>query len=70
MPAISAKDELAKDLEAFRQSEASGRLEGIDPLDYPIYAVVKERMLAGEITAEQAIDLIAADFKKSRVAAA
>jgi hypothetical protein len=46
--------------EAFRQSEASVRLEGIDPSLDPRYLELKARVLSGEITSNEAVtELIA-----------
>jgi hypothetical protein len=56
--------------EAFRQSEGSVRLEGIDPTDYPEYLALKARILAGEIDSQQAIDLLAAQYKAAQTKAA
>jgi hypothetical protein len=46
--------------QAFSQLEASVRLEGIDPLDHSSYRVLRARVLAGEITSEQAVNLLLA----------
>ena len=70
MPAVSAKDELAKRLESFHDSEASARLEGIDPLQFPIYVAMKERILSGEITNQEAMSLILDEFEKAQKSAA
>jgi hypothetical protein len=40
--------------ESLRQAEASTRAEGIEPNDNPVYLDVKRRLLAGEITKEEA----------------
>lgn len=70
MPAIRNKDDVAKHAEAFRQSEGSVRLEGIDPLDFPIYRELKARILAGEITSDQATDILFAHYAKTQSTAA
>jgi hypothetical protein len=46
--------------DAFLQAEGSSRLEGVDPTEYPEYLGLKERILAGEITSAEAIELLAA----------
>ncbi len=56
--------------EAFRQSEGSVRLEGIDPTDYPEYLALKARILAGEIDSQQAVELLAAQYKSAQPIAA
>jgi hypothetical protein len=56
--------------EAFRQSEGSVRLEGIDPTDYPEYLALRARILAGEIDSQQAIELLAAQYKSAQPIAA
>jgi hypothetical protein len=56
--------------EAFRQSEASVRLEGIDPAADPEYLALKARVLAGEITVEEAGDLLIAQNTQTQTTAA
>jgi len=56
--------------EAFRQSEASVRLEGIDPKTDPEYLALKARVLAGEITIEEAGDLLIAQNTQTQTTAA
>jgi hypothetical protein len=56
--------------EAFRQSEGSVRLEGLDPTDYPIYLTLKARILTGEITSQQALALLREEFANQRMSAA
>jgi len=71
MPAaIRNKDARAKHEEAFRQSEGSVRLEGIDPLDFPVYRELKERILSGEITSDQATDILLARYTAANQSAA
>jgi len=55
---------------AFEISEASVRLEGIDPTQFPEYLALKARVLAGEINSQQAITLLAAQYKSAQVKAA
>lgn len=40
--------------EALNRAEASTRAEGVDPNDNPAYLEVKRRLLAGEITLDEA----------------
>jgi hypothetical protein len=54
------KSSLSEIEAAFRQSEASVSLEGIAPLDHPCYRELKARVVAGEITPDQAVDLLLA----------
>lgn len=42
-----------KTIEAFRQAEASLRLEGRDPTGRSYYEAIKERVISGEITAAE-----------------
>jgi hypothetical protein len=56
--------------EAFELSEASVRLEGIDPMAYPEYVALRTRVITGEITTEQAVQLLAARYKKTQLTAA
>jgi hypothetical protein len=71
MPSVTASKHAAMSHEeAFRQSEGSVRLEGIDPTDYPEYLALKARILAGEIDSQQAIELLAAQYKSARPIAA
>ena len=48
--------------ETLRQAEASTRGEGIDPDDNPAYIYVKRRLLAGEISLDEARSLYEACF--------
>jgi hypothetical protein len=70
MPTIPSPEARTKHEEAFRQSEGSVRLEGIDPLDFPIYRELKERILAGEITSDQATDILLAQYTVAHQTAA
>lgn len=56
--------------ESLLQSEASVRLEGIDPLSSPRYMALRARVIAGEITSAQAVDLLIASVVDSKNAAA
>ncbi len=56
--------------EAFRLSEASVALEGIDPATNPTYLALKARVLADEITAQEATAIFLAQSKKSHSTAA
>jgi Antitoxin VbhA len=58
MPTIPLQGTSISHEEAFRQSEASVKLEGIDPTAYPEYVALRDRVLAGEITSDQAVDLL------------
>ncbi len=55
---------------AFELSEASVRLEGIDPMQFPIYRELKARILAGEITSDQATDILLAQYTNANQPAA
>lgn len=48
--------------EALRQAEASTRAEGVDPNDNLAYLDVKRRLLAGEITLNEAQAIYEAAF--------
>jgi hypothetical protein len=69
-PSIAPQHPVMTHEEAFRQSEGSVRLEGIDPTEYPEYLALKARILAGEIDSQQAIALLAAQYKSARTKAA
>jgi hypothetical protein len=56
--------------EAFALSEASVRLEGIDPNDDPRYIALKERVLAGEISSSEAVTLLLAPYAAAHTNAA
>jgi hypothetical protein len=56
--------------EAFRLSEASVRLEGMDPTADPAYMALKARVLANEVTAQEAVTLFLARYKKAQTNAA
>ena len=60
---------IARD-EAFELSEASVRLEGIDPMAFPEYVALRTRVIAGEITSEEAVELLAAQYQKGQLTAA
>lgn len=70
MPTLEAKDTRLSREEAFLQSEASVRLEGIDPMDHPHYVAIRNRVISGELTTEQAGDLLLARYTHSHDAAA
>jgi len=70
MSTITPKNDTAAHAEAFRQSEASVRLEGIDPTDFPEYLALKARILAGEITSQQAVAILLAQRTITRSTAA
>jgi hypothetical protein len=61
MPTASPKAKTSHEV-AFEISEASVRLEGIDPMQFPIYRELKARILAGEITSDQATDILLAQY--------
>jgi hypothetical protein len=69
MPKANLKTEISHDL-AFELSEASVRLEGIDPTASPTYMALRARVIAGEITTDQAGDLLLASYRQSHVVAA
>jgi len=50
-PRVNVSPTLAASL---KRAEASTRAEGVDPNDNPAYLDVKRRLLAGEITMEEA----------------
>lgn len=53
--AIPTRVTVSPDLdEALNRGEASTRAEGVDPNDNPAYLDVKRRLLAGEITLDEA----------------
>ncbi len=64
------RKQLEEASEAFRQSEASVRLEGIDPTADPRYLALKARVLAGEITSEEAADILVAQHIQTQTTAA
>jgi hypothetical protein len=51
--------------EALRQAEASTRAEGVEPNDNPVYLDIKRRLLAGEITLDEADANLSAAFTQS-----
>ena len=69
MPTSSLKPAISQDL-AFELSEASVRLEGIDPTASPTYMALRARVIAGEITTDEAGDLLLASYRQSHVVAA
>jgi hypothetical protein len=69
MPTAILKTKTSHEI-AFEISEASVRLEGIDPTHYPEYLALKARVLAGEINSQQAITLLAAQYKSAQAKAA
>jgi hypothetical protein len=54
MPSPSHQKSLKFRQQAFEDAEASLRLEGLDPASHPRYQEVKTRLLAGEISFDQA----------------
>jgi len=69
VPTASPKAKTSHEV-AFEISEASVRLEGIDPMQFPIYRELKARILAGEITSDQATDILFAHYAKTQSTAA
>jgi len=69
VPTASPKAKTSHEV-AFEISEASVRLEGIDPMQFPIYRELKARILAGEITSDQATDILFAQYAKTQSTAA
>ncbi len=69
MSAVSEKAKSSHEI-AFEISEASVRLEGIDPMQFPIYRELRERILAGEITSDQATDILLAQYTNMQSTAA
>ncbi len=69
MPAATLKAKTSHEV-AFEISEASVRLEGIDPMQFPVYRELKERILAGEITSDQATDILLAQYTTANKTAA
>jgi hypothetical protein len=69
MAAATLKSAASRDL-AFELSEASVRLEGIDPTASPVYMALRERVIAGEITTDEAGDLLLAARQQPHIAAA
>jgi hypothetical protein len=55
--------------ESLRQGEASNKLEGIDVLDNPLYVDVKRRLLAGEISLEEAQAIFVDHYTKDNTLA-
>jgi len=69
MPTTTQKSAVDYDL-AYELSEASVRLEGIDPTESPTYMALRARVIAGEITTDEAGDLLLASYRPSVSAAA
>jgi hypothetical protein len=69
MPTASLKAKTSHEV-AFELSEASVRLEGIDPMQFPVYRELKARILAGEITSDQATDILLAQYTNASQTAA
>jgi len=69
MPTATLKAKTSHEI-AFEISEASVRLEGIDPMESPIYRELKARILAGEITSDQATDILLAQYTVANQTAA
>jgi hypothetical protein len=69
MPTATLKTKTSHEI-AFEISEASVRLEGIDPMQSPIYRELKARILAGEITSDQATDILLAHYTVANQTAA
>jgi hypothetical protein len=51
---------------SLREAEASSRAEGVDTSDDPVYVRLKDRMLIGEIDADEAIRLYEKAYKLSQ----
>jgi hypothetical protein len=63
MPLLIAEEQAAaKHIKALELSEASVRLEGIDPMAYPEYRELRTRVIAGEITSQQAVSILLARY--------
>jgi hypothetical protein len=58
--------------ESFELGEANVMLEGLNPLQYPLYLELKGRVLSGEMTVSEMTDAIIADAtrKQQKLAAA
>jgi hypothetical protein len=69
MPITTPKPATGRDM-AFELSEASVRLEGIDPTTSPTYMALRARVVAGEITTDEAGDLLLASYRQPHVVAA
>jgi len=69
MPTATLKTASTPDL-AYELSEASVRLEGIDPTASPAYMALRARVIAGEITTDEAADLLLDSYSQPQVAAA
>ncbi len=69
MPTANLKTAGSHDL-AYELSEASVRLEGIDPTASPTYMALRARVIAGEITTDEAGDLLLDSYSHSQVVAA
>jgi len=71
MPLLTAEEQaVAKHIQALELSEASVRLEGIDPMAYPEYRELRTRVIAGEITSEQAVSILLARYSNANSKAA
>jgi hypothetical protein len=70
MPTTLVEESVAKRIESFEISEASVRLEGVDPMSSPDYVAVRSRVIAGEISTDQAVELLLASYRKPHSAAA
>jgi hypothetical protein len=51
-------DQKQQYLERFATIESSFRVEGMDPSGLPAYEEAKARILSGELTPEQAVELV------------
>jgi hypothetical protein len=61
MPLVTAEEQaVAKNIQALELSEASVRLEGIDPMASPEYRELRARVISGEITSQQAVSILLA----------
>lgn len=52
--------------ETFQSGEANVKLEGFNPLQFPLYLELKERVLSGEISVSEMTDAIVADAARKQ----
>ena len=52
--------------EIFQSGEANVMLEGFNPLQFPLYLELKERVLSGEISVSEMTDAIIADAARKQ----
>lgn len=67
MNSAQTVEERARLEEAIRFAEANVKLEGFDPYQHPLFASLKERLLAGEITPEQMTEEVIAYASSKRL---